>query len=362
MLSVATSASRSFAASQNAEKRANHNAIERARREMLNVRFTELAQSIPSLAHVRKPSKSVIVSRSIEYISEAKERNEVQLRSLKLLRQQNEELKAEINELRRKSGMNPLVFPDIISLDLVYEANLEQKKELENRSDNKMFTPSLTGSLPGGSFTGNVLSGSYDLTTPEEEDEDDMRNGYENMMSPVTIDEVHDFRRHHNGSVSSVHNVLGNSFQGSNQLHHSHSVPNLKTEMRQAPQYQSILSQQLQPSNRFPAHQSHNMNLSPLSNNTFSAPVPNYQQMNMPQQFQEHPQFDSPLRTPQSFQDMPYDGSQFSNQQFTHNRNALGQNHNLAQQMSPPNWSDPRMFTKQTPVQYDETMMSQLMQ
>jgi hypothetical protein len=57
-----------------AEKRANHNAIERARRENLNIRFLELAQSIPALLHVRKPSKSVIVSRSIDFIHETKQR------------------------------------------------------------------------------------------------------------------------------------------------------------------------------------------------------------------------------------------------------------------------------------------------
>lgn len=57
-----------------AEKRANHNAIERARRENLNIRFLELAQSIPSLLHVRKPSKSVIVSRAIDFVHETKSR------------------------------------------------------------------------------------------------------------------------------------------------------------------------------------------------------------------------------------------------------------------------------------------------
>lgn len=123
--------SRPVAASQmsHAEKRANHNAVERARRESLNIRFLELAQSIPTLVHVRKPSKSVIVSRSIEFIHETKNRLEVKTRSLQLLRQQNEEFKAEINRLRSKLGLNPVVFPDNIDLDLVYEANLEHQRD-----------------------------------------------------------------------------------------------------------------------------------------------------------------------------------------------------------------------------------------
>jgi hypothetical protein len=45
------------------------------------------------------------------------------------LRQQNEEFKLEINRLRSKLGMNPVVFPDNIDLDLVFEANLEHARE-----------------------------------------------------------------------------------------------------------------------------------------------------------------------------------------------------------------------------------------
>ena len=54
-----------------AARRANHNATERQRRETLNVRFQELAQRVPSLKDVRKPSKSQIVTKSLDYVKVA---------------------------------------------------------------------------------------------------------------------------------------------------------------------------------------------------------------------------------------------------------------------------------------------------
>ena len=61
------------------EKRANHNAIERARRESLNYRFQELAQLVPSLLQVRKPSKFTIVDKSVEYVFECNQRLDIKV-------------------------------------------------------------------------------------------------------------------------------------------------------------------------------------------------------------------------------------------------------------------------------------------
>jgi hypothetical protein len=152
-----------------AEKRANHNAIERARRESLNIRFLELAGALPSLQHVRKPSKAVIVAKSIEYIQETKQRMDVKSRSLQLIRQQNEELKREVNMLRHELGKAPVLFPDNIDMDLVFEANLEHQREIEQEH---RFVPSPTS----GSFrTGSPL----DLL--EEDDEDDKKSSFGSM-------------------------------------------------------------------------------------------------------------------------------------------------------------------------------------
>lgn len=49
------------------EKRTAHNALERQRREGLNSKFQELAHVLPSLQQVRRPSKSMIVAKSLEF-------------------------------------------------------------------------------------------------------------------------------------------------------------------------------------------------------------------------------------------------------------------------------------------------------
>jgi Helix-loop-helix DNA-binding domain len=176
-----------------AEKRANHNAIERARRESLNIRFLELAQSIPSLVHVRKPSKSIIVSRSIEYISETKQRLEIKTRSLDLLRSQNEEFKQEINRLRSKLGMGSVIFPDSIDLDLVFEANLEHQKEVETRNPSSLnYSTNFRNQSP------------FDGMTPVDSD-DDRKSPY-SLLSPLTIGDRDE--RPHSGTLNVNHSWL----------------------------------------------------------------------------------------------------------------------------------------------------------
>lgn len=49
------------------EKRTAHNALERQRREGLNTKFQELAHVLPELQQIRRPSKSMIVAKSLEY-------------------------------------------------------------------------------------------------------------------------------------------------------------------------------------------------------------------------------------------------------------------------------------------------------
>lgn len=49
------------------DRRSAHNALERQRREHLNAKFQELARTLPSLQSVSRPSKSMIVSKSLDY-------------------------------------------------------------------------------------------------------------------------------------------------------------------------------------------------------------------------------------------------------------------------------------------------------
>jgi hypothetical protein len=53
--------------SSKADRRAEHNAIERARRESLNTKFQELAHSLPNLQNDRRPSKGTIIERTLDF-------------------------------------------------------------------------------------------------------------------------------------------------------------------------------------------------------------------------------------------------------------------------------------------------------
>lgn len=90
-----------------AEKRHQHNAIERARRETLNSKFLSLARLLPSLANHRRPSKSAIVNGSISHISNQREQRLLAASLLKQLTRERDELFEEVNEWRKASGVAP---------------------------------------------------------------------------------------------------------------------------------------------------------------------------------------------------------------------------------------------------------------
>ncbi|ORZ08357.1 hypothetical protein BCR42DRAFT_495464 [Absidia repens] len=54
-----------------AERRAEHNAIERARRENLNGKFQQLAESLPNLQNYRRPSKGQIVEKALDWVQQS---------------------------------------------------------------------------------------------------------------------------------------------------------------------------------------------------------------------------------------------------------------------------------------------------
>ncbi|KAJ1569018.1 hypothetical protein HK096_004496 [Nowakowskiella sp. JEL0078] len=93
------------------EKRATHNATERARREILNVKFQELANSIPALSNVRKPSKSVIVQKSLEHVEELQRMSDRKDNAIRTLSERNSNLRVEVGKLRALLG-HPALPPE----------------------------------------------------------------------------------------------------------------------------------------------------------------------------------------------------------------------------------------------------------
>ncbi|ORX45693.1 hypothetical protein DM01DRAFT_1386495 [Hesseltinella vesiculosa] len=75
------------------DRRSAHNALERQRRETLNTKFQELAHALPALQTVRRPSKTLIVSKSLEYVTKTMHRENTYVSQIKELRKQNERLR-----------------------------------------------------------------------------------------------------------------------------------------------------------------------------------------------------------------------------------------------------------------------------
>ncbi|KAI8329106.1 hypothetical protein BC941DRAFT_506846 [Chlamydoabsidia padenii] len=94
------------------DRRSAHNALERQRREILNAKFQELAHALPSLQSVRRPSKTMIVAKSLDYVSKSFLREKNYINQIKKLGKQNERLrkqakvsKALMAKHKQSSGM-----------------------------------------------------------------------------------------------------------------------------------------------------------------------------------------------------------------------------------------------------------------
>lgn len=78
-----------------AERRAEHNAIERARRESLNTKFQCLAQALPNLMNYRRPSKSQIVEKALDWVKQSITREERYRYQILQLQRENKRLLAQ---------------------------------------------------------------------------------------------------------------------------------------------------------------------------------------------------------------------------------------------------------------------------
>lgn len=92
-----------------AEKRHQHNAIERQRRETLNGKFLSLARLLPSLASHRRPSKSAIVNGSIAHLTYQRAQRLLAAKLLRRLCAEHDELLNEVNEWRNANDYAPKI-------------------------------------------------------------------------------------------------------------------------------------------------------------------------------------------------------------------------------------------------------------
>ncbi|SPO22760.1 uncharacterized protein UTRI_01438 [Ustilago trichophora] len=101
-----------------AERRATHNAIERARRESLNGRFLQLAASLPAISDVRRPSKSLIVNKSLDFVADAMNREAIYRLKIDNMRQENMQLRQQLNKFLAQAGLEQLPQPPVDELPI----------------------------------------------------------------------------------------------------------------------------------------------------------------------------------------------------------------------------------------------------
>ncbi|KAJ7500215.1 hypothetical protein B0H11DRAFT_2275924 [Mycena galericulata] len=94
-----------------AARRASHNAVERQRRDKLNARILELASLLPNLVGVRRPSRIAITQSSIAHIHSSRKHRMLASQQLRALHAENESLRTEVNEWRRRAGVPAVLEP-----------------------------------------------------------------------------------------------------------------------------------------------------------------------------------------------------------------------------------------------------------
>lgn len=78
------------------DRRAEHNATERARRENLNTKFRLLANALPNLRGCRRPSKSQIIEKALEWLEQSLMNERRCYEAIRNLEQQNKEIKNQL--------------------------------------------------------------------------------------------------------------------------------------------------------------------------------------------------------------------------------------------------------------------------
>ncbi|KAI7869396.1 hypothetical protein BDF14DRAFT_1784573 [Spinellus fusiger] len=89
-----------------ADRRAEHNAIERARRESLNTKFQQLAHTLPNLQNDSRPSKGTIIERTLDFVKHALAKEERYRHEIRELRIANRQLLNQLSHQTNKERIN----------------------------------------------------------------------------------------------------------------------------------------------------------------------------------------------------------------------------------------------------------------
>ncbi|ORZ11514.1 hypothetical protein BCR42DRAFT_379873 [Absidia repens] len=117
----------------NGDKRSAHNALERQRREGLNKKFQQLAHVLPGLQNVRRPSKSMIVAKSLEFVSKSVQRDSSYQNKIKQLRKEYQTLRKHTQQQQQQQRSKKTTAPP----PLLLTRNNKKRAHREDTSPSK---------------------------------------------------------------------------------------------------------------------------------------------------------------------------------------------------------------------------------
>ncbi|CAO0801736.1 unnamed protein product [Mucor circinelloides] len=94
-----------------AERRAEHNAIERARRECLNSKFQQLAEALPNLQNHRRPSKGQIVEKALDWVKQNMSKEDRYQYQIIQLQNENKRLMTQISIAQEQQHTSGIITP-----------------------------------------------------------------------------------------------------------------------------------------------------------------------------------------------------------------------------------------------------------
>lgn len=117
-----------------AERRAEHNAIERARRECLNSKFLQLAEALPNLQNHRRPSKGQIVEKALDWVKQNMSKEDRYQYQIMQLQNENRRLMTQINIAQEQSTNVMVTSPNSSSPAATYHPVPQQQQAFSKSS------------------------------------------------------------------------------------------------------------------------------------------------------------------------------------------------------------------------------------
>ncbi|KAI8062155.1 hypothetical protein BC940DRAFT_322334 [Gongronella butleri] len=139
-----------------AERRAEHNAIERARRETLNGKFQQLAEALPNLQNYRRPSKGQIVEKALDWVRQSISREDKYQYQILQLQRENKRLLLQLNMNQQQQQQQQQQHPLQPSLPMSQSSDghiTPPPPMSSTQAPNVPSMPNGNGMMPSASFS-----------------------------------------------------------------------------------------------------------------------------------------------------------------------------------------------------------------